>query len=338
MKKLLIIILLVFFISGIGYSQNLMRVNNNPAINADYNNLQDANDNASIGDTIYIEGSETEYEGAKINKMLTIIGPGYLLSDNPKTQANKLEAKFNSDIHFNAGSAGSTIAGCNLSYSGGIYINVDGIQVIRCFFAVVQFDTQATVRNILIHQNYITHGIWSPASSIMANNVVISNNIIDGFVSFPSTSGPIQIANNVFSATPNFSINCYNSTIQNNIFCKENIDPITNKTGNTINNNILAANGTNANGNQYNINMSNVFTAYNDFSPEISTDGKWQLKAGSPAIGAGVNGVDCGVFGGAKPYVLSGLPNLPHIYEASIPATATSGDGLPVTIKVKSGQ
>ena len=63
-----------------------------------------------------------------------------------------------------------------------------------------------------------------------------------------------------------------------------------------------------------------------------------ELKAGSPAIGGGVSGADCGAFGGPAPYVLSGVPNLPHIYEADVPASATSDSGLQVSIKVKSGE
>jgi hypothetical protein len=44
------------------------------------------------------------------------------------------------------------------------------------------------------------------------------------------------------------------------------------------------------------------------------------------------------MYGGVSPYVLSGLPPLPRIYEASIPGAAYSGEGLPVTIKVKAGK
>ena len=83
--------------------------------------------------------------------------------------------------------------------------------------------------------------------------------------------------------------------------------------------------------------MANVFV---DFSGSLnySDDAKWKLKTGSPAIGAGVSGVDCGAFGGPTPYVLSGVPNLPHIYEATIPGTAYSNLGLACTIKIKSGK
>jgi hypothetical protein len=70
----------------------------------------------------------------------------------------------------------------------------------------------------------------------------------------------------------------------------------------------------------------------------LSTDGRWEMKAGSPALGSGSGGVDCGAFGGSTPYILSGVPNLPHIYEADVPASATSSSGLQVSIKVKSGE
>ena len=94
-------------------------------------------------------------------------------------------------------------------------------------------------------------------------------------------------------------------------------------TGNTITYNMMASDGTDANGNQYNIDMDLVFADF-DGALELSTDGKWELKAGSPAIGAGSGGIDCGAYGGPAPYILSGIPMLPHIYEADVPASATS--------------
>jgi hypothetical protein len=68
-----------------------------------------------------------------------------------------------------------------------------------------------------------------------------------------------------------------------------------------------------------------------------STDGQWQLKTGSPAIGAGLSGEDCGIFGGNTPYHLSGLPATPSIYLLSSPA-ASNGPTLPVTISVKTNK
>ena len=67
-----------------------------------------------------------------------------------------------------------------------------------------------------------------------------------------------------------------------------------------------------------------------------SSDGRWKLKAGSPAIGAGEGGVDCGAYGGPNPYILSGLPVGPTIYELNVSSYVTSSGNLPMTIKVKS--
>jgi hypothetical protein len=65
-----------------------------------------------------------------------------------------------------------------------------------------------------------------------------------------------------------------------------------------------------------------------------TTDSQYQLKAGSPAIGAGLSGEDCGMFGGNTPYRLSGLPNIPSVYFLGAPTTS-NGNTLPVTISVK---
>lgn len=65
-------------------------------------------------------------------------------------------------------------------------------------------------------------------------------------------------------------------------------------------------------------------------------DAMYRLKEGSPAIGYGTNGYDCGAFSGAYPYVISGRPRfIPYIYEAVIPNHPTDGK-LNVTLKIKS--
>jgi hypothetical protein len=335
MKKQLLLFLIIIPVFGILQGQNLIRVNNVAGADADYASLQEANDNASDGDTIYVEGSTIEYEGADISRRLTIFGPGYFLSENDSTQANGLEAVFNGQINFNAGSNGSTMAGCNLP-TGYLYISADDIHLTRCRVAHIEF--QGDIENILILQN-LAGSIETVSYQDIISNSVISNNIVNYRIDISANSGPLQIINNVVDGTYggySFPINVYNSTIANNIICYSS-GVIAENTGNTITNNLLAADGTNANGNQYNMAMANVFADY-DGSLDYSTDGKWQLKEGSPAIGAGVGGVDCGAFGGITPYVLSGLPDLPHIYEAVVPGTAIADEGLPVTIRVKSGK
>lgn len=332
MKKLCSISITAFLFFGVASGQHLIRVNNQPGAGADYTTLQEANDNASDGDTIYVEGSAEDYDRADISRQLTIIGPGYFLCENETTQAYCHEARFNGLINFNAGSEGSILTGCHVSST--IYINVDDITVSRC--QVSQITIINEIENILILQNYVN--TISTSSSATIANSIIANNYVRNKISTSYYSGAHQIINNVVEGSSGSYnlIDAYNANISNNILCFAD-GVIAENSGNTITNNLLASEGTDANGNLYNISMANVFVDYSG-ALEYSTDGRWQLKEGSPATGAGVAGVDCGIFGGVTPYVLSGLPDLPHIYEAAIPGTASSGEGLSVTIKVKSGQ
>jgi len=279
-----------------------------------------------------LEGSATDYEGATIDKPLTIVGPGYFLNENPETQAMNTSANIDSEVAFTSGSEGSTIMGCDFVFAD-LTISVSDISVIRNYLYHVEFN--GTCDNIVIIQNYVYSSINAGIGDI--TNTIISNNIVRGGIYAQGTSGPLIVSNNVCWTTNfSFPIDCHNASIQNNIICYE-FSSIGQNTGNTISYNILAGDGTDANGNQYNIDMNLVFADF-DGSLNLSTDGKWELKAGSPALDAGMSGVDCGAFGGPTPYILSGVPNLPHIYEAEVPASATSDSGLPVSIKVKSGE
>jgi hypothetical protein len=221
--------------------------------------------------------------------------------------------------------------GC--TFQSALVINTDDINVIRNYLWNVSF--QATCDNILLSQNYVYNTIQAVTPGALTNSV-ISNNIIGQQFWTHDTSGPLVVSNNVCSTTSYaFPIDCYNANIQNNIVIDE-YATIRLNTGNIISNNILAEDGTDANGNQYNIDMTTVFADF-DGQLQMSTDGKWQLKAGSPALDAGVAGIDCGIFGGVAPYILSGIPNLPHIYEATVQAASSSEAGLEVSIRVKSG-
>jgi hypothetical protein len=82
------------------------------------------------------------------------------------------------------------------------------------------------------------------------------------------------------------------------------------------------------------IDFADVFIDYPS-GDNTSPDAMYQLKEGSVAIGHGIDGGDCGVFGGDFPYVLSGLPSIPRFYEANI-STLGNSDGLRVSFKAKS--
>jgi hypothetical protein len=60
---------------------------------------------------------------------------------------------------------------------------------------------------------------------------------------------------------------------------------------------------------------------------------QYQLALNSPAIGAGTDGVDMGMFAGDSPYVLSGIPALPRVKTLDVPVVVPDNEGL--TFKVE---
>jgi len=161
---------------------------------------------------------------------------------------------------------------------------------------------------------------------VVSNNIFLKTTQSDYCIyMYPLTSG--TITNNICQANQII----YNSTYRNNIATGPDgsfRDSFT-FINTTVENNIGASlqYGTN-NGNQSNMDMSTVFICWYSCAG-YSSDRRWKLKTGSPAIGGGYGGIDCGIYGGNTPYVLSGLPTVPAIWLLDV-------NGLNVTVKAKS--
>ena len=127
-----------------------------------------------------------------------------------------------------------------------------------------------------------------------------------------------------------------NSTFSNNIF--ENAD-MSNNENCTYYNNIFGINEgasfiPSGNDNLSNVNMDDVYAYEAGGSYDRDeVDNRFLLKAGSVAEDHSTDGLDCGMFGGPTPYVLSGLPDLPRITYFTAPAMATETSGLRVHLK-----
>jgi hypothetical protein len=333
-------------------AQNIKRVDGNVANGAPYTTIQAAVDAAVAGDTIHIVGAASAYAGATVTKQLVIIGPGYFLSENPQTQMNKSTARLTGVISLKTGSAGSTVMGLYFDLTG-TCLDLDGglsnIVIKRNYFrgtSAIRFNvTNGIMNNITVQQNYFLSAPWTYSFSNTNNNIFLLNNYIGGDV-IGLNSSSLTIKNNVFNTTGNFAFNATyavsNSTIQNNIIRISGASPVANVNGtNNFTNNISNTSvfGT-AYSNQASVAMSTVFEVDPaTVSPTpFTTDSRWQLKSGSPAIGAGASLEDCGMYGGSDPYVLSGLPPIPAIWEMTAPTTATQVGGLNVTIKAKAHQ
>jgi len=311
------------------------RVNNAPNADADFLELQAANDdfNVSAGDTVYMEGSTTKYNMTNLDKKLTIIGPGYFLGQNDSTQASKLSAQI-SHIYCNSGSEATVIMGMHLNYGTGSGVIVYANDVIIKRNRVTEIiKVGQSVTSCFIYQNYIEGRVYVSDNS----NATIYNNVAEN-IEISSNSSALVYNNVFFNDNSAYTNTIHNSTFQSNIIIAADIsDDAT--YNNDIRNNLFgrAASEAPVNGNQYSIDMSTVFVDF-DGSQGYSDDEKWDLRddPSNPAYDSGYNGDDCGAYFGNSPYVLSGMPPFPHIFDVDMPASVSKSSGLEVNVKIKS--
>lgn len=302
------------------------RVNPTPNSSAHYTTLQAAHDNALTisGDTLYLEGSTYPSGGISLTKKLTIIGNGYFLAQNPETQYNLQPSSISYYVYCYTGSEGSKFIGCTFQYS--VYLYTNNITFERNHFTYGNSNsiyTQANCSDILILGNFFEtyYGYTAFSFNQTHSNILVANNYFNGYVSTSTTFSGI-FANNIF----NYVTSIYNSTLVNNIALSTVTLSNCISTYNIGNSTQFG----NQNGNQENVSQTALFVG----PTGNSTDGQWQLKAGSPAIGAGEGGTDIGMFGGDYPYVLSGLPPIPAIYD--LDAQSLPSNTLDVNLKAKS--
>jgi hypothetical protein len=193
------------------------------------------------------------------------------------------------------------------------------------------------INNLKINKCFID-GTNTYQNVFYMTNLEITNCICQSlYISPYQNSTQLQSAlvrNNVFRNGGMYLSNCL---ISNNIFAA-GTGGVSVVASNFKNNLSSSTDLPVGNGNQNAVTMANVFLlvpATNSF------DGQWQLKAGSPAIAAGENigGItpDCGAFGTADPYRLSGIPAIPTIYEFSSPASIPTGaTSMTITVKTRS--
>lgn len=327
-------------------------VDSNPGSTAkDFTNLQAAHDGANAGDTLYLIGSPVNYIATQVTvtKKLIIIGPGYFLNENPDTQANVVSAFLNNtlvgpcqELEFAAGSEGSVLMGIQII--GRLVVSANNVLIKRNLIRqevgcnLTQVNINAS--NVLFVQNFVDGNLNNTSFAVVnvtagQSGIVVANNYLfhscagcgAGVAALASAaSSSLEVSNNIFWG----GINVSNALVQNNMF---HTGSILSFTSSLVRNNLATAGAFLPAGNG---NVSNLSGFSTLFVGTGSTDGQWKLSSGSSAIGAGFNGVDCGIFGGTEPYILSGIPPIPTIYSLTAPAVGEKNTGLPIQIKVKS--
>lgn len=324
MKKIYSVIIFCFLISSL--HAKVWTVDNTGKV-ADFTTTTAALAGVSDGDTLLIGGSTTAYADINLTKKLVIYGTGYFLTENPNTIETKASVIIN-NITFSYGSNGSELIGLSSSV---INITVDAadIKVRRCTLDRIVISGSSC----LIKQCYISHSSGDYGVNISGINNIVRNCYIyaDSYYSYSrhydaviATASNI-IENNIISG--NFiltSCSFGNNIIRSGSQSFTNCNPY-----NNICNDIQC--GT-SNGNQAYVNITNVFITTG------TSDGKWLLSSTSVAKGAGLGGIDCGMFGGNDPYILSGMPDIPIITSIVVPGRANLTNGLSVQINIRSNK
>lgn len=371
MKKFTMLSILAI-VMAMNVNAKVWRVNNRPNMDPDFTTLQAAIDSAAWGDTLHIEPSPTSYGNGTFAKKLTVIGAGYWHAENDSTQFYREESEV-AILTFNAGSQGSSVSGLYV-YGGNfgsqqnwklIAINTDSITIQRnrIYGFVEEYYTYSgftihingNYSGIIIEQNWIESRIYD------TNSYGVGNGTICGIYHSGITNNTIIRNNFIRSSTATSwggyrSIQCTQNNSTSNLFISNNViwGPIityyTNHvnnillegtynvgTGDITNNNLCNATQYPITG-QYNLNNKQNVTMDSVFVNSTKyVDNGYFLKEGSPAIGAGLYGGDCGVFGQdsfSNPYVLSGISAIPAIFDVAVKPMGVST--IPVTIKAKS--
>jgi hypothetical protein len=290
------------------------------------------------GDTIIISGNFSG-ENITLQRTLHLIGYGYFHTENgfthpPTTQGPAFVGYVTVNASQTTRADGGSITG--LTIKGLSLRDVDGFTVRRNNMTHVSFSegTGAPARGILFIQNYLR----SHPSGFYNNATITSRG---------SDNPDILIANNlVFSSDEGVvSLSAEDSMVfMNNIFVGSNVN--LNGTGIFANNIVYAAVG----GGHYAV--ENNLAVGGDYLPEgsgninneieadvfvldASPDGQYKLKTLSPALGAGLDSADMGVYGGYFPYVLSGFPPIPVITNISAPLVVNDGGTLSVQVSAE---
>lgn len=345
MKKLLLLAITATLICSVSFA-NIRRIGywGTAVPNVDYTTADLAVTAAVTGDTIMVYPNASTWSFSNINKRLVIIGTGYYhyngANGGTNLNANLQNAQPSSlcNTNFYPGCDGTIVTGCDLtSSSTNGSSGINNIKITNCRLSILYFQNPYTYDNWEISKTEIySNGLYNYSSTAKVTNLKVFNCILSGTaVYFSSTvNGQTGVFENCtfFNATPTFSNQAF--IIQNCIFYSTTPSNYSNT--NFYNNVFTTATlpAGISGGNNILVNGAALFVGY-PTQGTYSNDERFKLKAGSPAIGVGINGIDCGAFGGVNPYKLSGIPAVPAIYKLTAPSSSASSNPYTITFSVR---
>jgi parallel beta-helix repeat protein len=299
--------------------------------------LQAALDAAQNGDVVYLPGGT--FDGPfTLDRSIQLIGAGYF----PDSSADTTPTTITGYFYLTSSVSGSYVSGINFTgnvYSvNGTFATITGMVFHRCYVQG-SFGSNSIYGFNNLSSNWVFNECFLRSlSANNARNVILRNCVVETFVE-NLRGGVIQ--NSVFlylNTSPGIFYNCSNCTIQGNVFygTSAGIRGASASYASVSNNCFVDATPTftyvTSHNNTTGVAAAQLFVNNTNNTYEHSDD--FHLAPGSPAIGVGPNGTDCGIYGGLSPWKEGGVPYNPHIQEQFI-GTATNLQGeLPVQIKV----
>lgn len=332
MKKQILVIALS--IITLAVNATIWRVSQDDSYLPHFKTVQAAVDGANAGDTIYVYPG-TYGENVLVGKKLALFGAGYWLTESRTDSLSRfLIGTSLYNITFGMGSSESSITGFYFYSNSSTFIceTTSNILISNINTRVRMQINNST--NIIIKKSYL-EGIsrywngndWYDYGIVVSNskNILIENSLLFRDCIFDDKS-EVYLKNNYFNG--NFSI--WNATLENNIFMGSNY----NFTYCWIENNIFQTGCTLNNPPLINCMYATLAQVY----PNTILTDHYQLPANSVAKAKGLNGVDCGPFGGDDPYQISGVSTIPSIVDFNVKAHATEATGLKMRIKIKANK
>ncbi|MDD3739967.1 MAG: hypothetical protein PHH30_01885 [Bacteroidales bacterium] len=334
MKKILFFIAIAF--STTVFSQAVFVVQNETS-SSTHSSLQDAITAAVDGDYIYLPGGSFGIGSLLISKRVHIFGAGHYPDSTQATGRTALSGS----IYFTTGSSNSVLQGVYLS--GDIFMgstasdgDVNNILISRCnldnislayttsgtnYGAENIFIKDCIVRNsiygastqgVVVESSIITNMIRSfNANTEFKNNIILKNGISGNYVIYEVSN--CNFSNNIFrhsnTSTSYWSSGCSNNFFNNCVFGAESADLNAGTYSNCL----------------YETAFSPLFVNVPNVA-DFSYTYDYHLSDTSAAIGVGMSGTDCGIYGGDNPYKDGAVPLNPHIQFKQIP-TATDSQG-----------
>lgn len=341
------------------FAQNTWTVDNRPGTTAQFTSVQAAHDAATEGDFIYIHPSPNNYGGLIIQKEIHLRGIGH----SPEL-ANGENAKINSIMLFtnnvNQTASGSSISGLeivtaitdnNFGAISNVLIQNNKIGFLsfsRPFNFIIQGNVfNSSQANSIRFFTNVTH-----ANNIISHNIFIRNTnsqidaVIEGLVSSETFNNNIVVFNNT-PATNDLGLfeNCANPIVNNNIFLITANNTVATELK-LLNSNInfqncltFAFGGQTLNALSGTNNLNNTNPQFvnigNTANMAFSLANNYKLNTGSPAIDAGSDGDDLGIYGQGFIFQMRGYPfDLPYPTSINVTnAIVEAGGNLDVVFK-----